>query len=272
MANLCEVISGREQANTKQLMVLRWSGNDLEPSKMPHIWNSLLWAFETTYYATNHSLSFGQDTPDFYSEQFAQYAHDLQVLKIKNNASIRRIMIVDSARELANVLPTMQKQRDCKMDVHYIFWKRLRDKNAPLSWARAGLESEDFGIFDGEWVLVWKNHVTTRYVTGGRLICDTDKVRRYQDYYEQLFRATYAMPILSLRVLSDGDKARITQWGGRNGGGIEVCRDFPVRAAGGLFDAHPRGRGRGGGRVLHRRHSGAGRQRACLRDHGANAS
>jgi RimJ/RimL family protein N-acetyltransferase len=219
MRSLVSQIASSEETHAQRLMLLKFGQRQLyEPAELPDLWGELLWSFRQTYIATNHIRSFGDgddsEKAGFYHEGFARTAHELQAFRIRfHHVTVRKVHIVDDPAELADISGTIAEQQAAGMDIKYIFWRHLRERAQLWEVLEKGrIESEDFGVFDKDTVLVWRLDARTRRVTGGRVLVGEAEARPYLSFYDQLAAAAHRLPTITLTRLSDDDRRAILHW------------------------------------------------------------
>jgi len=181
LSRLMRVISETQKENINLIQVLHYGVVTWSRDQIPTVWLEFLWKVEAKYFATSYiSPNEGWD------QAYTVLGLEIQKAKVKvNDADIRRVFIVDSEAELAELQKAVFGQQQVGIKVRYILRKEIESKSMLQVWAEK-LETLDFVLIDSNYTILTildKN----RRIRHGQLLLDKSKCDMYMRFYTSLF-------------------------------------------------------------------------------------
>ena len=208
---LVEVLGDRIAKDESIRYLLQYIDRDLPKQQMLETWIDLLTQLRTTYFATNYI-----DTDAVYTNDWGGAALLIQNAKKKaynEKVVIRKVFLIDDDNEIPMVSGILEEQKNIGVQIHYLPFRLLReDANLYGQLRSREITSVDFGIFNGDIVLVWE--LKDREVIQGRVLVGREHAEKYTRFFEALFQKASDFNRGRIAVLPLRDQTReiITRW------------------------------------------------------------
>ncbi len=159
------------------------AAQELAADQVPTAWLKLLRRFDFSFSATNfipHS--------EIFKNKHADLARDIQAIQKRLGRTIRKILIAKSRKELKQYEEEMKRQIvEARLpEVRCVIHKKIIE-NSALNSMLTKLETIDFGLFDGNIVLLWILNPATRHVERGRILVGKEHFTAYENFFNALF-------------------------------------------------------------------------------------
>ena len=228
-------VSERMERDESLFEVIGHQRPGLSHEEMRTQWLYLLNRLRKTYDATNYIR-------DIYSKNWAQAALHVQIAKkAEEDITIRKVFLFDSEEELIESARYIEEQEQIGVQTWYLLQSVLKASPLGKRIHEYDVPSVDFGIFDGEKVLVWELDVQ-RAVTGGRFLFGSDHVGRHQTFFDGLCKLGREFTIqrfstVPVKPTAVKSYARVVDtWRTEDGGGYSgeyANVDYALRLSGG---------------------------------------
>mgnify|MGYP003385821264 CR=1 FL=1 len=179
---LLQAIGNKATENQQLLQALKYSSDSISRDQMPNVWKDLSWSMRNSYHATNYI-----NADNIFGRGFSDSIKTIHAAKkTAQSVAISKVFIVDNTDELKSdtFKKLIEHHKSYCFDIKYITKQKL-EQLGDLSAHQKLVSSIDFGIFDGEIVLVWKLDRNRKFV-GGEVLVGHAACQPYIDFFEAL--------------------------------------------------------------------------------------
>jgi len=211
-ATVAEIKYGIDKVNgayadqlDRYTLALRFTNKSLDKDEMPNAWERMLWSMRGNFDATSFVK------PDDYVRSYPDLGIAIQEAKVRVTKSrIRRIFIVENARELEAISAHIKKQMSAGVEVSYLIHSEIA-KHVNTS----KYDTLDFGLFDdSKSVFLWL--LDDRAVAGGKIELETDQYAKYRNLFDTLCRLSrpcvFADPVNGTKDVKPGESKPEPIW------------------------------------------------------------
>ncbi len=181
LANLLRNIAEQHEKASDFAQVLRHGVANIPGHQIIEAMVQFLWRIESSLSATNYI-----HPDEGWGRAYGELVHEIQRTKVKvNNATIRRVFIVDDEDEVKTLRNVMVRQKDAGIHVRYIFKKEI-DTTSMLKSVANTLETLDFDLVDHKYV--WLTFLdANRRIIEGKVVFGKEECDKYKRFHDNLF-------------------------------------------------------------------------------------
>ena len=181
LASLLRHIAEQHEKVSDFTQVLRYGVTRIPRERLIEGFVQSMWRVESDLAATNYIRP-----EEGWGRAYGELYHEIQRTKIKvNNATIRRVFILDDEDEMNTLRNVMSRQKEVGVHVKYIFRRKIATTSL-LKMAADALETLDFDIIDNKYV--WCTLLdTNRKIKEGKVLFGREECNKYKRFHDNLF-------------------------------------------------------------------------------------